>query len=222
MPLIRRAPETGASPAPLNPTQRDQIQAQTRLLGAQRGLTKAQAGAVQQRLDLQRQLFTQLFGGGDAGGSGLFGELLGIGSRAVDGITGGIGAGLGGGVSQPGFRDDGSGGTPDGGQVFPQQIVGGRVAENLVGQIQQLGQAERSRINRRTEDVTGTALARLENRGFGGSASLLGGSLGAIEGGREQAILNLNDQLLGQQLGVQERSVDRVTGLLGQLLGGLI
>lgn len=55
-------------------------------------LTSAQAGAVQQKLDLQRELFRALFGPSGQGG-GFLGELLGLGNRAVDKVGGGANLG---------------------------------------------------------------------------------------------------------------------------------
>ncbi len=114
----------------------------------------------------------------------------------------GIGGG-GGGLSQPGGPDGGAGGVGGG---F-DGILGGQEDQlnSLLGDISGLGDADRQRIGRQFDAAGNTEIARLEDRGFG--ASNLGGeAIGSIEDSRSQALADLSQQLLGNKIGVKERS----------------
>jgi hypothetical protein len=86
--------------------------------------------------------------------------------------------------------------------------------------IDQLGDADRLRINRGFEAAEQGALANLSDRGLGGSSSSANISLGT-EREKQEALTGLEDQLLGKRLGVESDLFSQQAGLFQQLLGGI-
>ena len=129
------------------------------------------------------------------------------------------GESLGGGLGQPGFADaPGAPGTPGGGgaptSLFDSLLQArGQFGSSIMDQINQFGQSQRSRINQDFQNVGNSALANLESRGLGGSSLALPAQL-AVEGGRQQELLGLEDSLIGQR-------VDALQGIGEGLFGDI-
>jgi len=163
---------------------------------------EAQQRIANQQIGEERRQFDRLFGQRQSVLNSVLPFLQGFGGV----FTGGSGGGL----SQPVIRDGAAGGQ--GG------FVGG-----LLDQLEGFGSGERARINQDFTDLSGTASARLEARGLGGS-SLLPSVLSGVERERQLALGELGDRVIGQRIGVQERGADRAidfVGALSSLLGGL-
>lgn len=86
--------------------------------------------------------------------------------------------------------------------------------------IDQMGGADRLRINRGFDAAEQGALANLSDRGLGGSSSSANISLGT-ERERQQALTGVEDQLLGRRLGVEDQLFGQQADLYNQLLGGI-
>ncbi|MEE9597975.1 MAG: hypothetical protein V3V96_14475 [Acidiferrobacterales bacterium] len=84
------------------------------------------------------------------------------------------------------------------------EITGGfeESLDRARGLVSGLGEAERQDINRRFTEAGREAEASLRERGFGGTLAA-GARIGA-ERGRSTALLGLEEQIAGQQLGVEE------------------
>ncbi len=104
---------------------------------------------------------------------------------------------------------------------------------NLLGQIDQTGQARTGQINQDYTDTVNNSRARLSDRGIGGSTFDLTAGLGA-QRNRQTSLNQLSDNLLGQKMnvqnqlgqygfGVQEKSFQPQTdpNFLMQLLGSI-
>jgi hypothetical protein len=118
-----------------------------------------------------------------------------------------------GGMSRDEFFGGGAtGGVPGGagatppplGSVGPGAAVGGYAGlqNQLLGQMEKMGESRRSAINEAFDKSLDDSLARLSDRGFGNSSGLA-----TIEAGnqrdRQRALTELEDSLLGQRVGVQ-------------------
>jgi len=126
------------------------------------------------------------------------------------------------------------------GQGFTDLLNEQRAAkESLMGQIGDFGASQRSALDRTFDVAQNNAVANLEGRGLGAS-NLLGSATAQVAAERNQAGLELEDQLLGRRLdavsGANQGIFDTQTGQLerenqqrlqgistiGQLTGGLI
>ena len=173
---------------------------QAALSGVGSSFTGGGTSFNQQQIDESRRQFDTIFNQRKSVldqimGSGILGNIAGGSSG-----SGGSGGGL------PGFgHHQGGGGMP-----------------SLLEQLSGYGSGERARINDDFRNLSGTATARLESRGFGGS-SLLPAALSGVERERQMALGDLGDRVTGEKIGVQERAADRGIDLisaLSSLLGG--
>lgn len=111
----------------------------------------------------------------------------------VGGVTGNI--------NLPGGLPGGGGGTGGGGSLFDQLLQArGQFGEEIMGRIGEFGESHRARIGRDFETAAANAAANLERRGLG-SSSLAPVTASAVEEGRQQSLLGLEDALLGREIG---------------------
>jgi hypothetical protein len=186
----------------------------------------------QQQIDLQRDAFRQddarrqqmlnLLGltpqleqAGGLLGTNFFSSILG-GTPAdlVGGVTGAAaGSGLFSGPLFGGGGGDLSGGG--GGDLF-SQLLGARRAEgaDIMGQLDGFGESQRRRIDEDFGALGGTQQARMEARGLGAS-SLAPAASTAVERGRQQARLDLEDSLTAQRVGTQMQLGEGLFGDVG-------
>lgn len=113
-----------------------------------------------------------------------------------------------------------------------------QITDQLLGQVNQFGESQRAALNRGFDATLGSTIANMEQRGLGAS-NLMGSATAAVEAERQQANLNLEDQLLGRKIdtiqgqygdifntmrGEMDRELQRRqsgTGLLGDIAGSL-
>lgn len=90
----------------------------------------------------------------------------------------------------------------------------------LLDQLEGAGQGTRNVINENFQNLQNSTLARFARHGMGGSSGVPS-VLSGIERQKALAIGELDDQLINQRIGVQERGMDRAIQLQ-QLLAGLV
>ena len=190
--------------------------------------------ANNQRAQLLRLigLTPQLEQAGGLLGQPIFQDVLG---NSVQGLVGDASRGLaegglfgpldggGGAIGQPGGPDS-PGGTPGTapvgqGSLFGQ-LIGARrqFGRQLLGELGEFGQSQRSELDRRFSNLGGTVSAGLESRGLGAS-SLAPASQLAVQQGRERAGLALEDQLLGRRIDTAQQLGENLFGDIGDELG---
>jgi hypothetical protein len=111
-----------------------------------------------------------------------------------------------------------------GGQPGSPGVVGGPEASTLLGQLTGFGAGERSRIEQGFQTAGNNALAHLQSRGLA-SSTIVPSIMGGLEREKQQALGSLEDRLLGERIGIQERAAGRQlqsTQLLASLIGGLV
>lgn len=180
-----------------------------------------------ENLKLRSQLLNFVTGGG-------LGDLIGGISGNIGGGLGGIGGGfpgLPGGGGPPALGqpvEGGSGGstapTGMGRPNFGGGLLGTQLGElfdsrntqrELVGQF---GDSHRRKLDRDFDASANSALSDLEARGLG-SSNLRSSTRSAIDEGRAQASLGLEDNLLGRRLDVERGATGDFAGALGDQLG---
>jgi len=110
------------------------------------------------------------------------------------------------------FGSGGAGGGAYGGQ--------GSFVQSLLDQMQNAGAGQTAAINQQFNTLANNAQANFAQRGLGGSSGVPS-VMSGIERQRALALAQLNDQLLMNRIGVQERAADRalqMQSLLSQLL----
>lgn len=98
----------------------------------------------------------------------------------------------------------GDGGSVGSGRVDVANIgQNGATLQDTLSDIMGMGGGARQRINADFNTLQGTTAARLQARGLGNS-TLLGNMRMGVEGNRQQAMLDLQDKLLGQSVGARQ------------------
>jgi hypothetical protein len=103
------------------------------------------------------------------------------------------------------------------------QAFGGpasQLFQDNLADVSNMGQGEQNRINQRMNALSNTTAARLEARGLGGS-NLVSAAQSNVERERSSQMLDLNDRLAGQRVGVRGQEMARQTSILQSLLGQL-
>lgn len=112
-------------------------------------------------------------------------------------------------LGQPGERDFGGGDLFDTARDFMQGSKGERM-----DLLENFGESQRNRLARDLEDSRGTVGAHLEARGLG-SSNLVGEAQSSVDEGYQQAMLGLEDALLGNKLETISGADDAIFGSYG-------